>query len=69
MHDIGLGVRADYAKAVTWFRKAAEQGNAKAQTNLGFMYVLGQSVPQDYAQAHMWLTLPLLDTPPARAAI
>jgi TPR repeat protein len=26
--------RKDYAEAVKWFRKSAEQGNAQAQTNL-----------------------------------
>jgi TPR repeat protein len=28
-----------------------------AQTNLGAMYALGQGVPQDYVQAHMWFNL------------
>ncbi len=64
MYDIGLGVPEDYAKAVNWFREAAEQGNAKAQTNLGFMYVLGQSVPQDCTQAHMWFSLAASRHPP-----
>jgi TPR repeat protein len=36
---------------------AAEQGNAKAQTNLGVMYANGQGVPQDYVLAHMWFNL------------
>src|SRR5260370_40955562 len=27
-----------YAEAVKWFRKAAEQGDAEAQNNLGAMY-------------------------------
>ncbi len=47
----------DYAKAVKWYRMAAEQGNASAQYNLGAMYGKGQGVPQDYILAHMWLTL------------
>lgn len=44
-------------EALFWYRKAAEQGNAGAQANLGLMYERGQGVPQDYAQAHMWLNL------------
>ncbi len=40
-----------------WYRKAAEQGRANAQHNLGVMYERGQGVPQDYAQAHMWFIL------------
>jgi hypothetical protein len=35
-------------------RKAAEQGDANAQKNLGVMYYNGQGVPQDYAQAVVW---------------
>ena len=43
----GDGVSQDYEEAVPWFRKTAEQGNAKAQYNLGIMYVNGEGVPQD----------------------
>lgn len=35
-------------------RKAAEQGNANAQFNLGAAYYSGQGVRQDYAQAAVW---------------
>ncbi len=37
-----------------WFHKAADQGNAGAQNNLGLMYANGQGVPQDYAEAVRW---------------
>ena len=37
-----------------WYRKAAEQGNANAQNNLGLMYKRGEGVPQDYAEARKW---------------
>ena len=47
----------DYAEAAKWNRRAAEQGLANAQYNLGLMYNNGQGVPQDYVQAHMWSTL------------
>ena len=33
---------------------AAERGNARAQAKLGFMYLTGQGVPQDYVMAAMW---------------
>lgn len=36
-HDV-LGVPQDYAKAAKWYQKAAEQGVAEAQHNLGSMY-------------------------------
>lgn len=35
-------------------RKAAEQGNACAQNELGNMYSSGEGVPEDYAQAMNW---------------
>ena len=41
MYDNGTGVPQDYAQAVEWYRKAAGQGNAAAQYNLGLMYANG----------------------------
>ncbi|MDR3262633.1 MAG: hypothetical protein LBT78_12495 [Tannerella sp.] len=35
-------------------RASAEQGNAKAQNNLGFLYEVGQGVPQDDGEAVKW---------------
>ena len=37
-----------------WYRKAADQGNAKAQLNLGFMYANGKGVAEDDAEAVKW---------------
>jgi len=37
-----------------WWEKAAAQGKRGAQYNLGFLYALGQGVPQDYAMARQW---------------
>ena len=48
-------VPEDYVEAVKWYRKAAEQGDADAQSNLGYMYYKGQGVPQDYAEAVKWI--------------
>jgi TPR repeat protein len=45
---------AEMAKS---YRRAAEQGVAEAQHNLGHMYRVGFGVPQDYVQAHMWFNL------------
>ena len=38
-------------------RKAAEQGDAEAQFDLGVAYTRGQGVPQDYLEAHKWANL------------
>ena len=46
--------KRDYAKAYEWYQKAANQGIAKAQFNLGVMNSNGEGVPQDYAKAYEW---------------
>ena len=51
---MGNGVPQDYDEAVKWYRKAAEQGNAMAQNNLGDAYENGHGVPQDYDEAVKW---------------
>jgi TPR repeat protein len=45
----------DKAEAVRRFRKAAEQGDAKAQYNLGAAYYKGEGVSQDKAEAVRWI--------------
>ena len=40
-----------HAQAVKLLHNAAENGNAHAQNNLGFMYDQGKGVPQDYVKA------------------
>ncbi len=39
---------------MTWYRKAAEQGHAAAQNNLGECYAEGVGVEKDPAQAVVW---------------
>ncbi len=56
-YALGLGVPQDDAEAVTWYRKAAEQGHAWAQKSLWEMYAFGRGVPQDDVEAHTWLNL------------
>ena len=46
--------RGDYATVVRELLPLAQDGNPRAQTNLGRLYFLGQGVPQDYAQALTW---------------
>jgi TPR repeat protein len=47
-------VNQDFTAAVSWFRKAAEQGNATAQNNLGLMLEIGRGVTQDFTAAVSW---------------
>ena len=48
--DQGRGAVA----AVKWYRKAAEQGYARAQFSLGAMYANGRGVPRNDAAAEKW---------------
>ncbi len=40
--------------ALQWIRRAADQRDASAQTNLGVLYDEGRGVPQDLAEAVRW---------------
>ena len=53
----GRGVPPDDLEAATWFRRAAEQGDALAQFNLGTMYCNGRGVAQNYVEACMWFSV------------
>ena len=53
----GKGVPKNKAEAVKWYRKAAEQGDADAQFNLGSMYVQGGGVPVNNIKAYIWFSL------------
>jgi len=50
----GLGVPQSDTEAVKWTRKAAEQGDALGQNNLGVMYSAGRGVPQSDTEAVRW---------------
>ena len=55
MYASGKGTPQDYAEAVKWYRKAADQGIAEAQyAVLASIYDHGKGVPQDYAEAVKW---------------
>ena len=47
--------RQDYVRSAAAFFRRAEQGDRVAQAYLGFMYANGRGVPQDDAEAVMWL--------------
>jgi len=47
-------VAKDDAEAVKWFRKAAEQNDARAQAALGVRYAKGQGVAKNKAEAVKW---------------
>jgi V8-like Glu-specific endopeptidase len=54
MHAYGWGVPRNPAEAITWYRKAADQGLGVAQHFLGLAYVNGEGVRADEAEAARW---------------
>ena len=54
MYLRGKGVPKDESAAITWFHKAAEQGQVDAEFGLGLMYESGRIVPQDKVEALKW---------------
>ena len=46
--------RGDFATALREWRPLAEQGDARAQYDLGVLYRKGRGVPQDDVQARQW---------------
>ena len=54
MLETGKGIEQNYAEAVKWYFKSAEQGNPRAQYNLGHMYETGKGVARNYERAVKW---------------
>ncbi len=57
LHEHGLGVPRNLQSAVESYRKAAEAGDARAQMNLGRMYLEGSGVGRDPVEARKWFEL------------
>ena len=49
--------RGDYAQALKILRPLAAQGNALAQSSIGWMYFSGYGVTQNYQEAVKWYRL------------
>lgn len=54
MYAHGRGVKRDYKKAMEWYQKAANQGDADAQNSMGDLYYWGRGVLRDYKEAMKW---------------
>ncbi len=51
IHERGIGVPQDYAKARTWYAKAMANGEADAIARMGLLYELGLGVEKSYDKA------------------
>lgn len=54
LYENGKGVAQNYAKAVQWYRQAANQGMAEAQFNVGRMFMAGIGVDKNDTEAMGW---------------
>nr|WP_281399326.1 tetratricopeptide repeat protein [Lysinibacillus agricola] len=54
MYFNGEDVKANYKKAMRWFKRAAIQGNDDAQYSLGYMLKNGVGEPVNYKKALSW---------------
>ena len=57
MKGLDAVMEGDFVTALKEFKPLAEQGDVRAQFNLGVMYYNGDGVPQDYKTAMKWYTL------------
>lgn len=55
LREDGLGCPADLKAAVVLYSSAAEKGDAKAQSNLGRLYLQGRGVEVSVDKAYPWL--------------
>jgi uncharacterized protein len=53
-YSYGREVKQDYARAKSWYQKAADQGHSDAQFMLGQLYENGWGVELNMTQAKVW---------------
>jgi uncharacterized protein len=54
MYEHGIGVLKDFEQTAFWYGKAANQGNADAEANFGWMYESGGGEKRDLKEAVSW---------------
>lgn len=45
----------DAARGLSWLERAAEEGDVKAASNIGWLLMQGEQLPRDYVKAAYWL--------------
>ena len=51
----GICVKSDIAKAVSWYKKAAEEGDAFGMAHYGYALSAGEGCEKDEKEAMAWL--------------
>jgi TPR repeat protein len=57
MYFYGRGEAQSNMEALRWYRAAANQGFAKAQFDMGYLYDTGTGIQQDFNEAKRWYDL------------
>ena len=52
-YETGNGVEQSWEQAVLWYRRSAEEGDARAMCNLGWCYESGNGVEQSLSLIHI----------------
>ena len=53
----GYAPKRDFAKALEWYRKAADQGDASSAASIAEAYAVGDDIERDDAEAAKWYLL------------
>jgi uncharacterized protein len=53
MYEAGMSMPQNYAEAIKWWRRSADQGYGPAQFSLGLAYAYGEGVTQDFLRAYV----------------
>src|SRR5262249_43137148 len=54
LYETGRGVPQNHAEAMRWWRAAADEGDARARTNLKLMSAMGWRAVRDHAAPPIW---------------
>ncbi len=55
MYEKGRGVERDPRQAFSWYSKATQKGNIKAEYKLGVAYLNGNGIRKNFQKAYDWL--------------
>lgn len=53
--NLGKGMPVDYATALQWYMKAAENDNESGMHEVGLLHYNGKGVPMNKAYAYSWI--------------
>jgi TPR repeat protein len=55
IHENGFGVDKDYDRALAWYRKSSDNGDALARYMIGLFHYHGRRIPVNYTETLSWM--------------